>query len=191
MNKAISGRSSKSFRDEGNWTPIHEKLTAGDFVFIQFGHNDQKQKDPKRYTEPFGTYTENLSHYIKDIKAKGATPVLLTSINRNSWTDETTLAFSLGDYPDAVRALAKKEQIRLVDLEKVTRKLYEGFGPKDVRTLFLYFEPGEEPNYPDGKNDGTHLSKYGAGIIAQAVATELILLGPPFDTCVKLPKKND
>jgi hypothetical protein len=115
-------------------------------------------------------------------------PVLLTSINRNSWVSDTELGHSLKNYPEAVRALAKKENIPLLDLEKITRTIYEDFGPTDVRKLFLYFDAGEQPNYPQGKNDATHLSDFGAHIIAEAAATNLQKLIKPFDNYVDLPK---
>ncbi len=188
INKAISGRSSKSYRDEGHWAPIQDRLKEGDYVFIQFGHNDQKKNDPKRYSDAFGTYTDNLRQYIKDTRATGALPVLLTSINRNSWVSDTELGHSLENYPEAVRALAEKENIPLLDLEKITRTIYEDFGPTDVRKLFLYFDAGEQPNYPEDKNDGTHLSDFGAHIIAEAAATNLQTLIKPFDNYVDLPK---
>ena len=86
QDKALSGRSSKSFYEEGAWTPIRAALRAGDMVLIQFGHNDEKTDDPERYTEPFTTFEQFLSIYIDETIAKGATPILLTPINRNNWS---------------------------------------------------------------------------------------------------------
>jgi arylsulfatase A-like enzyme/lysophospholipase L1-like esterase len=186
VNRASSGRSSKSYLDEGLWTPIQEALKSGDFVFIQFGHNDQKQSDLKRYTEPYGSYTEHLQRYVDDTRAAGATPVLLTSINRNTWASDTELGESLGDYPDAVRALAKTQGVALLDMEQVTRTLYTQVGKEDIQSIFLYFGPDQYPGFPEGKSDGTHLSELGARKVAQAAVDEMCTLGAPFTAIVKV-----
>jgi lysophospholipase L1-like esterase len=180
VNKAISGRSSKSFYDSGAWGRVRDALQEGDYVLIQFGHNDEKSHDPDRFTEPYGTYTEYLTRYINESRAAGATPVLLTSINRNMWETDEELGDTHGDYPDAVRKLAKTMDVPLIDMEKRTRALYERHGKTGVRELFLYLEPGEFPAYPDGKSDGTHLSELGAREISQAAAEGMRDLGPPF-----------
>jgi lysophospholipase L1-like esterase len=190
VNKAESGRSSRSFYDEGRWDSIKTSLKDGDFVFIQFGHNDSKQDDRKRYTKPYGTYTEYLTRYVNDTRVAGAFPVLLTSINRNSWANETKLGESLGNYPDAVRVLAKKLKVPLIDMEQRTRVLYERFGKEDVRDLFLYFDPGDHPNYPDGKSDGTHLSEFGARKVCLAAVEAMRTLKPPLSTFVNVPAKT-
>ena len=104
-NHAASGRSSKSFYDEGAWTPIRTALRAGDMVLIQFGHNDEKADDATRYTEPFTTFEQYLSIYIDDAIAKGATPILITPINRNNWSNGT-VRDTHGNYPVAMRQLA-------------------------------------------------------------------------------------
>jgi lysophospholipase L1-like esterase len=190
VNKAESGRSSRSFYNEGRWDSIKTSLKDSDFVFIQFGHNDPKQDDRNRYTEPYGTYTKYLTRYVNDTRVAGAFPVLLTSINRNSWVNEKELGKSLGDYPDAVRVLAKKLKVPLIDMERRTRVLYERFGKVDVRDLFLYFDPGEHPNYPDGKSDGTHLSELGAREVCQAAVEGMRTLGPPLSTFVKVSARQ-
>jgi lysophospholipase L1-like esterase len=165
-NRAISGRSSKSFYDSGSWTPIRESLQAGDYVFIQFGHNDQKKKDPKRYTEPTTTYTEYLQRYIDETRAAEAMPILLTSINRNSWETPKKLRDSLGGYPDAVRKLAKSESVPLIDMHKRTTRLYQKLGQERTTRLFIYLPPSLYPAYPDGRPDNTHLQERGAYTIS-------------------------
>ena len=166
QDKAVSGRSSKSFLDEGRWTPIREALKPGDFVFIQFGHNDQKKSDPKRYTEPYTTYTEHLQRYIDDTRAAGASPILLTPINRNGWETQRKLTDSLGDYPDAVRKLAKEAKVPLIDMHRMTARYFEKLGQEKTTRLFINLPAGLYPIYPEGKPDNTHLQEQGAYAIS-------------------------
>ena len=90
-NHAVNGRSTKSFIDEGRWQAVLDSLQPGDFVFIQFGHNDQKIQDSTRYTTPFGTYSENLERFVTETRAKGASPILFTSIVRSKFGDDGKL----------------------------------------------------------------------------------------------------
>ena len=164
--KALSGRSSKSFFDEGAWTPVKNALKAGDYVLIQFGHNDEKTDDPARYTEPQTTYKQYLTTYITDTRAKQATPLLLTPINRNGWSG-TTLKDSHGLYPAAVRELAASLKVELIDLTALTKAYFERIGQAETAKLFLILTAGQSPNYPDGVTDNTHLQEKGALAIGQ------------------------
>jgi lysophospholipase L1-like esterase len=166
QDRAISGRSSKSFWDEGAWTPIREALQPGDFVFIQFGHNDEKSEDPRRYTDPATTYREFLARYIDDARAAGANPILLTPIHRNGWTTPNHLKDSHGAYPDAVRALARERAVPLIDLHARTGRLFERLGQDRTTQLFINLPAGLYPNYPEGKPDNTHLKETGAYAIS-------------------------
>lgn len=172
QDKALAGRSSKSFYDEGAWKPIQATLRAGDFVLIQFGHNDEKKDDAARYTEPFGTYQQYLGKYIDEALAAGATPVLLTSIERNSWKSGM-LAETHGDYPRAVRELAQKRQLSLLDMTQLTHAYFERLGQAATTKLFLNLAPGESPNYPNGNTDNTHLHEKGARVVADIAMAEL------------------
>jgi lysophospholipase L1-like esterase len=102
-NHAVNGRSSRSFIDENRWQLVLDSLKPGDFVFIQFGHNDEKEYDPERYTTPFGTYTENLHRFISETVERGAMPVLFTPIVRRKFFESGLLEHTHGDYPEAVR----------------------------------------------------------------------------------------
>ncbi|MCC6488222.1 MAG: rhamnogalacturonan acetylesterase [Candidatus Hydrogenedentes bacterium] len=183
--KARSGRSSKSFLEEGAWAPIRDALKPGDFVFIQFGHNDSKKEDPKRFTEPDTTYKQFLTTYVNDTRAKGSVPVLLTSINRYRWDENDKLVDTMGAYPDAARALAKELDVPLIDLHQRTRKLYESLGPQGTRSLFLFLAKGESPNYPDGKEDGTHLREEGARAVSKLVVEAIQDLKLPLANAIK------
>lgn len=170
--KALSGRSSKSFYDEGAWTPIRNALRAGDIVLIQFGHNDEKTDDAARGTDPFTTFQKYLSIYIDDAQAKGAKPILLTPINRNNWSGGK-LKDSHGDYPEAMRQLAETKKIPLVDATALTKAYFERIGQTATTALFMDLAAGAFPNYPDGNTDNTHLQEKGARTIAQMVLADL------------------
>ncbi len=167
-NHAVNGRSSKSFFDEGRWKVITDKLQAGDYVFIQFGHNDEKSEDPKRYTDPQGTYKEFLTMYVNETRAKGAFPVLMTSIARRKFDGGMPID-THGAYLNAVRELARTLDVPMIDMAEKTRKLLLGVGPEDSKRIFMWLQPGQSPKYPNGLQDDTHLNEYGAFRIAQLV----------------------
>jgi lysophospholipase L1-like esterase len=166
VDKALSGRSSKSFYDEGAWAPVKDALKSGDYVLIQFGHNDEKSDQPALFTEPQTTYKQYLTTYVSDARAKLATPLLLTSINRNSWSG-ATVSNSHGAYPQAVRELAASLQVELIDHTALTKAYFERIGQAETSKLFLILSAGEYPNYPNGVTDNTHLQEQGARIIGQ------------------------
>lgn len=172
QDEALSGRSSKSFFDEGDWAPIKAALRAGDIVLIQFGHNDEKTDDPTRFTDPFTTYEMYLSIYIDDAIAKGATPILLSSINRNDWTN-AALDDTHGNYPVAVRQLAAAKKVALVDATALTKTFFTRIGQTATTALFMDLAPGQFPNYPNGNTDDTHLQDKGAHTIAQLLLADM------------------
>jgi lysophospholipase L1-like esterase len=167
VDKALSGRSSKSFMDEGAWTPVKTALKSGDYVLIQFGHNDEKNEEPTLFTDPQTTYKQFLTTYITDTRAKMATPILLTSINRNNWATGTTLKDTHGAYPPAVRELAASLKVDLIDLTALTKTYFERLGQAETAKLFLILAAGASPNYPTGVTDNTHLQEKGALAIGQ------------------------
>lgn len=164
-NHAVNGRSSKSFINEGRWQVVFDSLQSGDFVFIQFGHNDQKDYDSTRYTTPFGTYSENLTKFINETLEKGATPILFTSIVRRNFGDNGKLTDTHGDYPEAVRQVAKKLNVPLVDLQKLTEEWINELGDVPSKKMYLWTEPSEK--FPDGRKDDTHLCEAGARMVAK------------------------
>ena len=159
-NCAICGRSSKSFIAEKWLSYIELCLHAGDKVIISFSHNDEK-KDPLRYTSPFGTFQEYLELYIDAARAHGAEPILATPIARRHFDSEGRLLATHGDYPEAMRNLAKTRGVRLVDMEKGTMQIVSRLGEKESRTLYCHV-PAGHPNYPDGAQDNSHLHRRGA-----------------------------
>lgn len=171
-NHAVNGRSTKSFIDEGRWDTVMEKLQAGDYVFIEFGHNDAKEHDPSRYAAPQTDYRKNLEKFVADVRSKGAIPVLATPIVRRKF-EGGQLSETHGEYPEVVREVAQQQQVPLIDLQQRTKALVESFGEERSKLLFLHIEPHEYENLPEGKEDDTHLSAYGAFKVADLVAAEM------------------
>ncbi len=172
-NHGKSGKSSKSFRDLGYWKTVYDSLKKGDYVIIQFGHNDEKEYDSTRYTIPGGSYNANLKRFIDETREKGAIPILATSIRRREFDKEGKLVDTHGEYPNAVREVAKEENVPLIDLQKLTKPLIEGLGVEGSKKLFMNFEPGQYTAYPDGKEDNTHLTEFGATEVSKLVAKEI------------------
>lgn len=164
-NRAIGGRSSRSFYKQGRWDPIKTALKAGDFVFIQWGHNDRDFSDTSRYTDT-SDYKKYLTLYVNDTRAKGAFPVLISPMVMNAWKGTTMRnVFTEGtnDYRGAMLAVATKLKVPFVDLNMKSWNLYKGLGVNYI-TRFIYhtYPAGEYPNYPNGNTDGTHFQISGA-----------------------------
>jgi len=168
VNEGSSGASSWTIQDRGNWGRVIKSVKAGDFVVIQFGHNDQKPFDPKKphnHCSLEDKYPANLTFFIREIKAKGGNPVIATSIVRRTFskkTGELTDKNNLRAYCDAAIKVAEKEGVPYVDMNKLTTDLVKKIGPEESKKFYMILAPGESPNYPDGKNDTTHLQAYGA-----------------------------
>lgn len=163
-NRAIGGRSSRSFFEEGRWTPIKNALEPGDYVFIQFGHNDRDTK-PERYTSTTD-YKKFLTTYVNDTKAKGAIPVLVSPMVMNAWRNGTMRNIFTepgNDYRGAMLEVANSLNVAFVDLNMKSWNLYKALGA-DYITRFVYhtYPAGEYPNYPNGISDGTHFQEMGA-----------------------------
>ncbi|WP_312176488.1 rhamnogalacturonan acetylesterase [Chryseobacterium sp.] len=173
QNHAMNGRSSKSFRTEGRWAAIEKQLKKGDFVIIQFGHNDQKVKDSTKFTNPYTQYRANLERYVKETRAKGAIPILMTSIVRRNFNENGVLIDTHKEYPLVVRMVANDLNVPFVDMQLLTEQLEIAYGPENSKKLHLHFKEGEEPYYPKGKDDDTHLSKLGADLEAKLAADSL------------------
>lgn len=168
-NRALNGRSTKSFRDQGHWDKILGTLRPGDFVFIQFGHNDQKESDPKRYSDP-ETFGSNLKRYIEETRAKGAVPVLLTSIARRKFDAQDKPVDSHKNYMQITRRVAEQTGTPLIDMDVKTRALLEKMGPEASKNIYLWAKKSDYPNLKEDKRDDTHLNAAGAEKYAQIVA---------------------
>ncbi|MCZ8521109.1 MULTISPECIES: rhamnogalacturonan acetylesterase [Paenibacillus] len=171
-NYAKSGRSSKSFHDEGRLAPVLAAMKPHDYLLIQFGHNDQKT-DAERYTDPETTYKEWLKVYVDAAREKGAYPILVTSVHRRYFAGDGTLIDTHKEYLTAVRELAAAEGVPLIDLAEKSRRLFEELGPEATKSVFLWAVPGEYASLPDGAEDNTHFHEQGALRIAALVAEGL------------------
>ncbi len=168
-NHAMNGRSTKSFRDEGRWDVIYSALQTGDYVFIQFGHNDEKVDRPKVGSVP-EVFAENLRRYVRETREKGAIPILLTPIARRHFTEEGELKKTHGEYPDRVRQVAAEMEVTLLDMEPLTEAWLQELGDVPSRDYFVWVKAGTSPLYPDGREDNTHLNVRGAHVISRMVA---------------------
>ncbi|MFI7285549.1 rhamnogalacturonan acetylesterase [Streptomyces anulatus] len=173
-NHAVNGRSSKSFLDEGRLTALLAGVRPGDLVLVQFGHNDQKTEDPARGTDPYTSYQEYLRQYVKGAHARRARPVLVTSVERRRFAADGTARPTLGAYPAAMRALAAEEGVPLVDVQALSLARWQELGPEGTETCFLWLEPGDSPNHPDGVQDNTHFRPVGAIEVARLTARALL-----------------
>jgi lysophospholipase L1-like esterase len=167
-NRAMNGRSTKTFISEGRWQAIVDELKKGDYVFIQFGHNDESKEKGERYTPP-DDYRTNLLRMIADVNAKGGHPVLLTPVMRRRFDSERKFYDTHGEYPDIVRSVAKAQNMPLIDMHRMSEVMIVRYGVEGSRKLFLQLKPGENPNYPNGIDDNTHFSPLGADEIAKLV----------------------
>ena len=167
-NRAQNGRSTKTFISEGRLTAIVDALKKGDYVFIQFGHNDSAKEKGERYTPP-EDYRKNLIKFIEEVRAKKAFPVLLTPVMRRRFDKDGKFYDTHGEYPDIVRAVAKEYKVPLIDMHRKSEKLIVGLGVEESKKLFLILKVGESPNYPKGLDDNTHFNSRGAEEIAKLV----------------------
>jgi lysophospholipase L1-like esterase len=168
-NDAVSGASSKSFVDSGYWATTLGKMQSGDYLFIQFGHNDEKS-DPARHTDPFTTYKDYLGQFINEARAKDVFPVLVTPMERRRFDREGSIVPTHKQYSLAMKQLGEEMNVPLIDLTAKSAVLYEEWGVEGSKQLFLFLEPGESPNYPNGYQDNTHFHERGAIELARLVA---------------------
>ena len=187
-NHAVNGRSSKSFIDEGRWDAVVSKIKKGDYVFIQFGHNDEKPK-ADRHTDPGTTFDANLEKFVREARAKGAVPVLFNAIvrrnyaeNKNAVTEDDfrravsantlpegdTLVDTHGAYLDSPRNVAKKLGVVFVDANRISHDIVQSMGREGSKQLFMWIGPKVSEACPNGRQDNTHLNVYGAHIMASA-----------------------
>jgi lysophospholipase L1-like esterase len=149
-----------------------DEAGEGDYVLIQFGHNDESVEKKERYATP-DTFKMNLTRFINEAREKKAMPVLLTPVSRRKFDKENNAVETHKEYSALTREVAKETGVLFIDLDEKSRELYQQFGPENSKWLFLQLQPGEHPNYPDGKTDNTHFSEMGARLIAQLVLKEL------------------
>lgn len=188
-NAAVSGSSTKRFRDKLKWKAVYDSLKKGDYLFIQFGHNDEEKDKPAVYTDAGGAYNENLKRYINEAKDKGVIPILLTSIRRRKFDENGKLLDTHGKYPAEMSKVAKEINVPLIDLTKMSKPMIEGFGVEGSKKLFRWVKPGEYPAYPDGREDNTHFSPLGAMEVCKLVVKGIKDLDIGLKEYLVIPKK--
>ena len=166
-NHAESGESLKSFVAERRLDKILETLKAGDYLFIQFAHNDQKPGSS--HVDPFTTYKEYLMKFVSAARERKAIPVLVTSMHRRNFNSQGRIVNTLGDYPDAMRQLAKAESVPLIDLNAMSKNFYEALGPEGTLNAFVHYPAGTFPGQDKELKDDTHFNLYGAYELARCV----------------------
>ncbi|MEI6196231.1 MAG: rhamnogalacturonan acetylesterase [Verrucomicrobiota bacterium] len=177
-NHAMNGRSSKSFRDEGRWQAVEDSLKPGDWVIIQFGHNDEKDKDATRYSAPFGSFKTNLTQYVLEARAHGANPILATPTARRKFDDDGKLVDTHGDYVKAVRDVAAEQGVPLIDLNRRSDELLRREGPELSKKNYIWVTAEEYPALPKGRQDDTHFCAFGASRMCDLAVAEIKTAAP-------------
>lgn len=173
-NRAQNGRSTRTFMAEDRWQPVVAVLQEGDYVFIQFGHNDEVKTKASYTTEE--EFKNNLIKYVTDTKSKNAVPVLLTPVARRKFDTTGKLESTHELYSEIVRTTAREQKVALIDLDRKSQALLQSMGVESSKLLFLQLKPNEHPNYPEGKDDNTHFNELGARKIAEIVLAEICAL---------------
>lgn len=162
---AQNGRSSRTFIEQGWWKKIIDNVRIGDYVVIQFGHNDSAEDRPDRYTPP-KQYVENLSYFVDEVRLKGGIPVICTSVVRRRFDSKGVFQDSHGEYVELARKVAKEKNVLMIDMYEKSKKLLVDMGKEQSASLFLHIAAGENKIFPDGKTDNTHFKENGARIMA-------------------------
>ena len=191
-NRARGGRSTRTFISERRWQPIADSLQEGDYVLIQFGHNDEAKEEryKDRYT-PVPDYKTNLVKFITETRDKKAIPVLITPVTRMRFDKEGKIQETHKEYSAAVWEVGAAYNTPVIDLDAKSRELLQQFGPVNSKVLFMQLDSLEHPNYPAGQKDNTHFNEYGARRIAELVLAEIKKQKSELaDRIIKQPIKN-
>lgn len=176
-NHAENGRSTKQFLDEGRLAIIYDRIREDDFLFIQFGHNDEKIADPARYTDPDTEFCENLERFVNAARNKKATPVFITPLCRRLFAEKDEV-YRHEAWAAAMRRMAEKLNVALIDLTRLSEELVSSTDMEEVRTQWYMHLPAETyPHFPDGLSDDTHLQPMGAMRFGALIAQGLYELG--------------
>jgi lysophospholipase L1-like esterase len=184
-NHAKNGRSTKNFIKEGRWQIVLDRLQNGDYVFIQFGHNDEKKEDSTRFADPQTDYRKNLLKFVQETRAKNANPVLLTPVSRRRFDNEGKAVETHHEYSEVVRAIAKEEQVPLIDLDAKSIAMFGQAGVEASKKLFLWVPAGKYKALPNGKQDNTHFTFAGAIKVADLVVSGIKELHLPIERLLR------
>lgn len=170
-NRAQNGRSTKSFINEKRWSSVMDSLKEGDYVLIQFGHNDEIQTKKSATTE--AEFRANLTRFVTETRSKKANPVLITAVARRKFDPAGKLEDTHKIYSEIVRQVSEETKVPLIDLDRKSQALLTEMGPDKSKFLYNHLMPGEHPNYPNGSEDDTHFNELGARKMAQLVLAEI------------------
>jgi lysophospholipase L1-like esterase len=170
-NYAESGETLKAFKGERRLEKIWSMAKPGDYLFIEFTHNDQKPGG--NYLEPFTTYKQTLKEWIAEARKRKITPVLVTSMHRRSFDSAGHITNTLSDYPEAMRQTAKEESVTLIDLNAMSKILYEAWGPGRSIKAFVHYPANTFPAQKEELKDNTHFNPYGAYELARCVVQSI------------------
>jgi len=171
-NRAKNGRSTKTFISEGLWQPVADHMKPGDYLLIQFGHNDEVSTKASYATED--QFRNYLTTFVTEAKNKQVTPVLITPVARRKFDATGKIEDTHAVYAQIVRDVARTNNVILIDLDKLSMDMLQTYGPDQTKLFFNHVAPGENTNYPDGNADDTHFNEYGARRMAQLVLNEMI-----------------
>lgn len=184
-NYAESGETLKAFEDRHRIDKIWNKIKPGDYLFIQFGHNDQKYGNSTK-----SGYKKRLKEWILKAKQLGAIPVLVTSMNRRVFDENNKIINTLDDFPDAMREIAKEENVYLIDLNALSKTLFEAMGPEAAKKAFVYYPANSYPNQPTALADDTHFNTFGAYELAKCVVKSIVDKNLPLKKYISKNYKN-
>ena len=177
-NHAVNGRSSLSFINEGRWDRVLKLLHPGDYVVIQFGHNDEKPQ-PDRHTEPGSSFDANLERFVNETRQQGGIPILMNAVVRRNFAETIdSLIDTHGLYRTVPRQVAERLHVPFVDANRITHDLEQSLGREGSKRLHMWFQPGEHPSEPNGKQDNTHYNIYGARTVASLLADAICKVVP-------------
>ena len=188
-NRAMNGRSTRTFMTEKRWEPVVANLSEGDYVFIQFGHNDEVETKKSYVNEK--DFRTNLIKYILDTRTKKANPVLITPVARRKFDSTGIVQETHAIYAQIVRDIAKENNVPLIDLDKESQVLLQQLGPAASKLLFNHLAAGEHPNYPEGKEDDTHFNELGARKMAEIVFKNIKDLKLELASRIFIPATNN
>lgn len=213
-NHAVNGRSSKSFINEGRWQTVLNRIQQGDYVIIQFGHNDEKPQED-RHTDPGTTFDANLEKFVNETRQRGGIPILCNSVVRRIFSQSQTaiidddlrtnssshlnegdtLVDTHGAYLLSPQKVATKMNVPFIDANRITHDLEQSLGPIVSRKLHMWFLPGETPSLPNGRQDNTHYNILGASIVAALLAENIAQEVPQLKSHLEMKEikkiKND
>jgi lysophospholipase L1-like esterase len=183
-NYAESGEALSSFISERRLEKELSLMKPGDYAFVQFGHNDMKQSGPG--IGAFTSYKKNLKYFIEEVRKKGAIPVLVTSMQRRSFDSTGKIRETLGDYPEVTRQTAKEENTALIDLNAMSKTVYEAWGPQESIKAFVHFPANTYPGQANELKDDTHFSPFGAFEISKIIVKGIRQSVPALAKFIKL-----